>query len=457
MTSVLLIYPYFNPPHNRSIFRFPPLGLGYVAASLRNAGHDVNILDCTFMERKDALEKARNSGADVIGIYSMVTMKEDSIMFAGLLRDCCDLLVAGGPLPSCDPGYFTKDFDVVVRGEGEHAMLELLSAYRDGRDLGSVKGIAYRRNGNRVRGNPDDIVFTGQRTLQANLDGIVFPARDLFPNDMYIDHWKKRFGHATTTVFTTRGCPFSCEFCSNAVFGVSYRERAPENVVDEIEQALSFGYDRIHFADDVFTLNRKRVLRICDEIKRRRLHFKWECLGRVDSMDDEVAMAMKEAGCDRIFFGIESGSDQILRLMNKKITVDKARRAVDAARKAGLGTGAFFILCYPGETNDTVLETLRFATSLPLDYLSFTMPYPLPHTALHERVKNRIKKEWKAQEGLISDHVLIFDADFSEIKMKFAIFKGQVQFRMNKMSGKNGFFLKRLFEMPTDSIFRMMK
>ncbi len=458
MTSVLLIYPYFNHPHNRTSFRFPPLGLGYVAAFLRNAGYDVAILDCTFMKRDEALKKARCAGADVVGIYSMVTMRNDSIWLARHLRDSCNLLIAGGPLPSCDPVSFMNDFDVVVKGEGEHAMLELVRTYDSGCDLLSIQGIVYRRGNNgRVNETQGEIVFTEPRILELDLDRIAFPARDLFPNNRYIDYWKKRFGHATTTVFTTRGCPFSCEFCSNAVFGISYRERSPGNVMDEVEQALSFGYDRIHFADDVFTLNRERVFRICGEIRRRGLRFKWECLGRVDSIDEEISIAMKDAGCDRIYFGIESGTDSVLKLMKKKITLDRARKAVHAAHEAGLQTGAFFILCYPGETDDTVLETLRFAVSLPLDYLSFTIPYPLPGTALYERVKERISREWEASDSLISDHVLIFDADFSENKMKFGILKGEAQFEMKKRFGIYSFPVMKPFEMLTNLMFRLMK
>jgi anaerobic magnesium-protoporphyrin IX monomethyl ester cyclase len=458
LTSVLLIYPYFKNPHNRSSFRFPPLGVGYVAACLRNAGYCVDILDCTFMKRDEALKKAQCAGADIVGIYSMVTMRNDSIWFARHLRDSCDLLIAGGPLPSCDPVPFMKDFDVVVKGEGEHTMLELLRTYESGGDIRSVPGIVCRkRNNGWTKERQGEIVFTDPRILEPDLDRIAFPARDLFPNDRYIDDWDRRGRQATTTVFTTRGCPFSCEFCSNAVFGISYRERSPENVVDEVEYALSFGYERIHFADDVFTLNRKRVLRICDEIRKRGLRFKWECLGRVDSIDDEISIAMKDAGCDRIYFGIESGNDSVLKLMKKKITLDRAHKAVYAAHEAGLSTGAFFILCYPGETDDTVLETLRFAVSLPLDYLSFTMPYPLPGTALYERVNDRISKEWEVPDSLFSDHVLIFDADFSENKMKFAIFKGQVQFGLKKRLGNYAFVAVRPFEWLTDRIFYLIK
>lgn len=453
MTSVLLIYPYFRPKHDRSTFRFPPLGLGYIASRLRRAGYSPELLDCTFLDKDDALKQALDADADVVGIYSMATMREESLKFARHLKGRCSLLVAGGPLPSSDPGAFLDDFDIVVVGEGEQTAAEILKAYESGSDLSSnlrsINGVAYRQDGR--------VVLTPRRDPEDDLDEIAFPARDLFPNQMYIDHWKERFGYTTTTVITTRGCPFSCEFCSNAVFGVSYRERSEKNVLDEVEGALSLGYDRIHFADDVFTLNRKRLLRFCDEILSRGLGFSWECLGRVDSIDKTAAEAMKRAGCRRIFFGIESGDDSVLKLMNKRITTADARKAVEAARSSGLETGAFFILCYPGETDDTVLQTIRFATSLPVDYLSFTMPYPLPGTALYERVKDRIARDWKEPDSPFCDHMLIFEADFSEAKMKFAILKGQMQFKIQRELGPRGYLLLRPFEMLTDEVFRLMR
>ena len=460
MTHVLLIYPYFKPKRSRSIFRFPPLGICYVAASLQRAGYEVEVLDCTFMKRDVALAQAARAQADVVGIYSMMTMREDSITFARHLHPHTKLLVAGGPLPSCDPKVFMDDFDVVVVGEGERTMVELVQAHETGSEKAAIAGIAYRDSQNdegMKRDKDEGIMLTLARAFAANLDDIPFPARELLPNERYIQYGQQKFGHGKTTVMTTRGCPFQCEFCSNAVFGVSYRERSAANVVDEVEQALSLGYDYIHFADDVFTFNKKRLLEICAEIKRRGLSFKWECLGRVDSITPELAFAMKTAGCSRVFFGIESGNDEVLRLMNKRITVEQARSAVTAAHEAGLNVGAFFIVCYPGETNETVLDTLRFASSLPLDYLSFTMPYPLPNTALHERVKERINKSWTPPESGFLEHICIFDADFSETKMKFAIIKGQVSFLLNRRFGHHAYVVVRPFEAITDFLFQHMK
>ena len=406
-------------------------------------------MDCTFMDRNDALQKALDTKAEVVGIYCMATLLDECFWFAEQLRTHCRLLIAGGPLPTCDPKPFLEHFDVVVRGEGEQTMQELLRAHEDASDLNAVAGIVYRKDAN--------LIFTPERSFTKELDRIPFPARGLLPNESYIRFGKKKYGYSITTVMSTRGCPFRCEFCSNVVFGGSYRERSPGNVVDEIEAALALGYDRISFADDVFTMKKDRVVRVCQEIRRRGLHFNWECLGRVDALDYPTALEMKEAGCTRIFFGIESGNDQILELMNKKITTDEARRAVDAAHHAGLEVGAFFILCYPGDTNDTVLETLHFTTTLPLDYIGLSMPYPLPGTELYKRTKDRITRDWRPDDSRLGSHVLIFDADFSETKMWFAILKGHAQFEIKKRMGKLAPLFLNLFEKPTDVIFRLLR
>lgn len=455
MTPVLLIYPFFKPRRDRSVFRFPPLGIGYIAASLREAGQQVTLIDCTFLDKSEALSKALAVQAEVVGIYCMVTMLEDCLWFARELRQQSRLLLAGGPLPSCNPLPFLDEFDIVVRGEGEQTTVDLLTAYQRGSDLSVIPGIAYREKA----GLREDIkvIYTKERLFEKDLDRLSFPARELLPNEQYIRYTKKKYGYSITTVMSTRGCPFRCEFCSNVVFGGSYRERSPGNVVDEIEEALKLGYDRISFADDVFTMKKERAVLICDEILRRGLRFQWECLGRVDSLDSPTALKMKQAGCRRIYFGVESANEEILQLMDKRITPEQALEAIGIAHKAGIEVGAFFILFYPGDTEVTVLQTLRFAASLPLDYLGLSMPYPLPGTALFERVKNRINRDWRPDDSPFASHVLIFDADFSESKMWFGIIKGHTQFRIKKSLGRLAPIFLTPFEKVTDWIFRLMK
>jgi anaerobic magnesium-protoporphyrin IX monomethyl ester cyclase len=456
MTRVLLIYPYFNPRRDRSVFRFPPLGIGYVGASLREAGHDVRLLDCTFLRREEARQAALAERADVVGIYCMATMLGHAVWFARSLRDRCNLLVAGGPLPTCDPALFMAHFDVVVRGEGEETMVELLHAFERGTDLGAVQGIVYRHGQVTSPMGEQGFVLTADRPPARDLDRIPFPARDLLPNASYIRHGKATYGYSITTVMSTRGCPFRCEFCSNVIHGGTYRERSPENVIAEIEEALAMGYERISFADDVFTLNRRRVSDICNEILRRGLRFQWECLGRVDAMNDQMALEMKRAGCTRIYFGIESGSDQILKLMDKRITTQQAREAVGAAHRAGLEVGAFFILFYPGDTDDTVMETLRFARSLPLDYLGLTLPYLLPGTALLERVTGQTSPSRTPREGLRTGGILASGAGASNAKKRFGILKGRAEFRLRRGLGALA-PLVEVFERSTDGLLRLMR
>jgi anaerobic magnesium-protoporphyrin IX monomethyl ester cyclase len=456
VSKVLLIYPYFKPPRDRSVFRFPPLGVSYLASSLIAAGHEVQVLDCTFMDKPAALQRALQANAEVVGIYCMVTMQDDCLWFARQLRPTARLLMAGGPLPTCDPYAFVVDFDVVVRGEGEATVVELVQAFLAGGDYEQVAGITMRQvdeNGQKLQ----DTVSTPDRQFSRDLDSLSFPARHLLPNNEYIKFGKKKYGYSITTVMSTRGCPYQCEFCSNIIFGGSYRERSAANVVDEVEQALAAGYDRISFADDVFTMRQKRVLEICDEIRARDLHFYWECLARVDSIDAATYVEMYNAGCRRVYFGIESGDDSILQLMKKKITAEEARHAVIAAHQAGLEVGAFFILFYPGETNQTVLNTLHFTTTLPVDYLGLTMPYPLPGTALYERVRGQIKRDWNPGESVFGSHVLIYNADFSETKMWAGIIKGRLQFEVRHRLGRLAPVVMKVFEPATDWLLRHIR
>jgi anaerobic magnesium-protoporphyrin IX monomethyl ester cyclase len=450
---VLLIYPYFRPSGDRSVFRFPPLGIGYLASSLIEAGHEVQILDCTFLNKAEALQQAVDTQAEVVGIYCMVTMLDDCMWFARRLRPNTRLLIAGGPLPTCDPQAFVQDFDVVVRGEGEATVIELLQAYNNKTSFHTILGVSMLKETKEKDKIKQEMISAPDRLFNTNLDNLPFPARQLLPNQKYIEFGRKKYGYSITTVMSTRGCPYKCEFCSNVIFGASYRERSAQNVVDEVEQALVLGYDRISFADDVFTLRQKRVREVCREIKLRGLNFNWECLARVDSLSDTAYVQMFKAGCRRVYFGIESGDDSILKLMNKKITTDEARHAVLAAHDAGLEVGAFFILFYPGETDRTVLNTLRFATSLPLDYLGLTMPYPLPGTALYERVKDDIYRDWHPGESLFGSHMLIYKSEFSETKMWFGIIKGHAQFEIKRRLhrwGKFGRLVLRLTETVTD-------
>ena len=454
MAKVTLVYPFFQPSGDDSIFRFPPLGLGYIASSLKAQGTPVELLDCTFLTHEEAVEKVKRSNPQIIGIYSMFSMKKSSLEMAQLLRDNCDLLVVGGPLPTLDPTDFLGFFDVAVIGEGEESMVELADCVEKSAGFSTVKGIAYKQGGK--------LKFTASRDFVQNLDDLPFPSRELFNNEAYKKYYSKKFGYTITPMITSRGCPFSCDFCSRPVFGNNFRMRSPANIVDEVEAIVPFGYDRVWFADDCFTLNRSHVINVCDEMIRRGVDVDWECLSRVDTMNREVALKMKRSGCVRVFFGIESGNNEVLSLMKKQITVEQARKAVYNAKDAGMQAGAFFILGYPGESDGTVLDTVRFASGLPLDYLSFTLPYPIPGTPLYERVKGNggvVVDDWEEPKNWsLIRHKLLYGSSFSEAKLKFAIGKAHIQFYGRRYLGKKGYDIMGLpFERLTDIAFKLLR
>lgn len=456
--DVALVFPYFDDGRSKQ-FKFPPLGIGYISAHLRKHGYSVRVVDCTFKNMEDAVKEA--SDARVVGIYAMLSMVNNAKQIARRLRDRCELLVAGGPMPSAYPHMFMDDFDVVVQGEGEITMLELMNALEKGAGLENVKGLYLAKR--IIKSSPiteaangGSLYYTGPRPLVQDLDSLGFPDREQYDHMLYKQYYLRNYGYTMTSMIASRGCPFSCNFCWRPDYGRIYRVRKPEKIVDEMEEVrYRFGYERIWFADELFIANKKHVIRICEEIISRRLDVLWECLARADLMDDEVAKYMKKAGCHKIIFGLEAGDDRTLKLMNKQLTVKQSERAVKTVAKHGIKAGGFFILGYPGETNETMLKTIKFASRLPLDYFSMTIPYPLPGTTLYEQVKDRmVSEEWeKPAHGY--DHRLLFKHDFTVEKLKYGMRKAVVQAKLRKKLGPF-YFIVKPWELYTDYKFKKM-
>ncbi len=450
-TDIVLVYPYINVEYDRSIFRYPPLGLGYLASSILNKKSELNvkIVDCTFKTLEKSIREISKLNPRILGVYSMVTINYNAIKIAEALRENVDLMIAGGPLPTLTPENYLNNFDIVILGEGEETIIDVINEYESKKNWKNIKGIAYKHD--------DKIIITGKRDLIKNLDNIPFPARELFPNKEYKWYWRKFHGYTSTSIISTRGCPYSCDFCSNPVFGISYRERSPSNVIHEMIKIKELGYERIFFTDDCFTQNLRRIEKICEIIIREKLDLEWECLSRVDKLTQRVADLMAKAGCKRIFFGIESGSDRVLKIIGKRITKKNAAHAVHAAHKAGIETGGFFILGYPGDTKNTIIETVNFSSTLPLDYLSYSFPYPIPGTGLYKKVKDRItKREWRKKRGSPTRHDLLYKSGFTELKLRIAMYKGLLQHKLMKKGSLSKTF-NLIFRKITDLILKIIK
>lgn len=448
MTDVVLVYPYFfAEAKDRSIFKYPPLGLGYLASSLRQAGFSVLIVDGSHTSRGEVVRRVREAEPGILGFYCMMTMEETALSLGAELKDCAALSVIGGPYPSADSEKFLDIFGAAVIGEGEKTIVELAGAVlRENSDITQIKGVAVKRGGRIERAAP--------RPRIDDIDTLPFPARDLFDNAGYKDYWNRQYGYTVASMMTTRGCPHSCGFCSKPVFGSVIKARSAGNVVEELAIIAGLGYDRVWMGDDCFTYDDARTMAICEEIIKRGLDIQWECLSRADNVNPDVLDVMRAAGCERLFFGLESADDLVLQTMKKDVTFAQGKAAIELAGTSGLKTGAFFILGYPGETNESLARTVNASSALPLDYLSYTVPYPLPGTDLYDKVKDRLKKgAWTSPRS----HSLLYKGDFSIAKLKFAMGKGLVQHSLRKQKRAPWRAAEPLFRSLTDAVLRVMR
>ena len=440
-TDVVLIYPQMAPRRGRH-WIMPSLGLMYLSAALREAGYSVRHLDHTFLERAEVLAEVERLRPSMVGIYCMVTMQDEAFALAEALRGRVPLLVAGGPYPSGDPDAFLDRFDLVAVGEGEETVVEIMR-HLDDRAFEEVRGLVFRRGG--------EVVRTPPRVRTRDMTRLPLPYRGDLPNQQYIRYWRRHWKEATTPVMTTRGCPFRCDFCHKPVFGDLFRARPAESVIAELREVAELGYDHVWMSDDLFTLDHDRTMALCAEIEAARIPLTWECLSRVTHVDEDLFRQMRRAGCSRVFFGIESADAGVLKEMRKGITPDQSRAAVEACVRAGVKAAGFFMVGYLGETDDSLLRTIAFSSRLPLDYVSYTIAYPLPGTGFHARVEERRQHgEWHR----VRHNRLLFNTDFSETKLRLAIYKGAIQHRLRRARLAP---VARAFELATDPVLRAIR
>ena len=323
--DVVLIYPQRAPRKGRH-WIMPSLGLMYLSAALRQAGYAVRHIDHTFKERSEVLAEVERLRPAVIGIYCMITMQDEAFSLAEDLRGKA-LLVVGGPYPSGEVDPFLDRFDLVAVGEGEETIIEIMR-HLDDRRFEEVDGLAFRRGG--------EVIKTGPRVRRKDMSALPLPYRRDLPNGEYIAYWRRHWKQATTPLMSTRGCPFRCEFCHKSVFGDLYSQRSSGSVVEEMREIAELGYDHVWMSDDLFTLNYRRTMELAQAIERARLPLTWECLSRVSRVDYELFVQMRRAGCRRVFFGIESGDEGVLKQMAKGITPEQSRATVEACTRAGM-------------------------------------------------------------------------------------------------------------------------
>jgi anaerobic magnesium-protoporphyrin IX monomethyl ester cyclase len=432
--SVTLIYPYFRSRDPVEKL-FPPLGIAYLASQLKELAIPVTVEDCTFEDFEEVLDRIETSRPAIIGISIMVTMSRNAFDLLAYLRKRLTktLFVAGGPLPTVHPAMFAEKFDLVFCGEGDVTFprfcQDYLSSCDDPHnletlDLSSYPGL-YRKRDGQVWSSPP--VHHSSEIL----DHLPLPDRSGFDHHQYQAVMEKNTGLKQTSLMVTRGCPFSCDFCSKPVWGDLFRKPPLEKVFSEIEEIISLGYSCLWIADDCFTLDSGYLIAFCHEMIRRDVPVGWTCLSRVDRLTPGLVDLMKRAGCIRVYLGLESGSNETLGLMNKRVTVEQGIRAVQLFSEAGIGTAGFFMVGYPGESIGSIEKTFALALSLPLDEAWFTIPLPLPGTLLFTRVADL--SSWDDWE--VSNQVkFVYPSEFDERWLERRIGETMNAFRMKKAS-----------------------
>ncbi len=360
-----------NPPYPIVESLTMPLGLLYLAARLEQAGYEAHIEDLQLCRSPltrlgEALHWYKPAVAGITS-FSINLPTASKILRKVKRLSPGTITVWGGPHVSFDDReilHLHPWVDVIVRGEGEETFVEVVDRGRQRKSLGGVLGITWRGKGGNIQANPP-------RPFREDLDRLPRPAWHLLKLSQY-----RAFGDGAS-LMTSRGCPHRCVFCvGRKMIGAKGRFRKPKAVVDEMEALARLGFRRIRIEDDLFTFRRERALKICKEMDRRGMAIRWRAYSRVDTIDAELLEWMKRAGCERLLFGAESGSPEILKKIRKGITPDQTRRAVEMTRAAGIGVLASFVLGLPGETPQTLRQTLEFAESLQVPYsLNLLTPY----------------------------------------------------------------------------------
>lgn len=393
MTKVLLIFPPFTLKETFGNLSkvgnyLQPLGIAYIGAVLERAGFEVKIIDAPVLglNVEEIIAETKKYEPDFIGISSSTVSFYRTAELAKLLKKITDSpLIIGGPHVTALPEETMNSsvFDIGTLGEGEETIVELIKTILKKGDLRKVSGIIFRQKKRLIKTSP--------RCYISNLDDLPLPARHLMP-ELSVYHptpatYKKS---PVGTVITSRGCPNQCSFCFRGVFGNKWRYRLPENVVAEMEVLVNkYGAKEIRFWDDTFNVNPSRVKKICKLIIKKKLNIPWTCLCRVNQIELSMLRLMKKAGCWQISFGIEAGNEKVLAEIDKGITKQTVKKVIEMTEKEGIKSLGFFILGLPGETEETMTETINFAKSLPLDAANFTIATPYPGTKLWDLAKSK--------------------------------------------------------------------
>jgi anaerobic magnesium-protoporphyrin IX monomethyl ester cyclase len=426
---VLLVDPYVareDPMERKFVELYPSLGLLTLGAYLRDHGVEVAMTDLTFArDARPVTTRLKSFRPEVVGVHTKTLTYARSVEVARRARAEGAFVVAGGPDSATrTTEYLDAGFDAVVPAEGEDALIELARRIHEGADPLGIPGLVLRRGDRVVRGPP--------RQFLRDLDALPLPAWDLVDMDGYLGRWQRNTGERRAAVLTSRGCPFDCSWCSKPTFGRTFRQQSPERVVEEL-RALKEEYrvDYVRFCDDVFGVSRSWIDRLLTLLIEEKLDLRWECLARVDLLKPDLLRRMRVAGLERVYVGVESGSQKMLDLMNRGTSLAQVERTADALRREGIRQFWFLMLGYPGETLEDIEATLQLFRKFSPEEYSVSIAVPVPGTRFHESVKDRLTGGARTSRGS-GGKTLLYEAAYPEVLYRWQ----QARFDLEAALGK---------------------
>ncbi|MFH1319794.1 MAG: radical SAM protein [Bacteroidota bacterium] len=425
----------------------PPLGLLLLAGYLLDHTiHKVDVLDSQVEELcYEALEeRIKNIDFEVVGITTMTFTLIDVIKTVRLVKKINpeSRVVLGGPHVNLFPEetIALDGVDFLVLGEGEIIFSQLLDNIYNYDELKKIKGLVFKdKNG--------EIAHTGIPDTVKDLDNLSFPARHLTPYKKYSSLLAKRT--PITTMITSRGCPFKCSFCDRPHLGKKFRAMSAEKVVGEIEKSLKLGIHEFLIYDDTFTINKTRVKKICELIIEKKLDVGFDIRARVDTLNEELLLLLKKAGCRGIHYGVEAGTEKILKVLKKDITINKVKEIFNLTKKYKIPILAYFMIGCPDETRDDIYETFRVTKWLNPDFIHLTILTPFPGTPIYidGLANGKIKKDYWLEFAKNPDSDFeppFWDENFTKKELEELIIKGYKTFYL-----RPSYIFKRLFSIKS--------
>jgi len=359
---------------------YPPLNLACVASIIEKTNHSVKLIDCQALNlsKQQTLQKIKAYNPDIIGFMLTTYMFSEMLEWIKYTKQNTNTPIMVGGINMLFYPKETmshKEIDFGFIGPVIYSLPEFLDCLEKNKDYSKIKGLCFRKN--------NKLIINKNKEIPDDIEKTPFPARHLLPNEKYFSFVSRRKNF--TLMLTSRHCPFQCIFCEEG--NTKYFGRTPNHVVNEIEECINrYNIKEIDFFDREFTIDKKRVINICNEILKRNLKFEWTCRSRVDSINEEMLALMKKSGCRLIFYGLESGSDPILKNLKKGITVEKIKQTIMLTKKHNIEAFGFFMFGNPGETIQDIRKSIKLAKELDLDYVQFTRTIAKPFSPLHKEL-----------------------------------------------------------------------